>query len=241
MRHFLPLILSVVFITLFSTEIKAQNNHDTIHRTPNQITISSSGEAMVPADFAVLSINISETHEQPQKAFELHKERESFLANLLSELDLPDDKINYQPISIRPNRQRDGNVQTSTSQSVQFELDDFEQLSEIQLELISNGFDNFSGNLASTKMEEAASIALEQAIKNARSDAEVLAREAGKILGSVQSIHHSADGVHRPAVVAEGMQVRSMDSGPSLGDFSQSITVQKRIEIRFELLDQDEE
>src|SRR6056297_1387444 len=74
----------------------------------NYITISSTGEAVVPADIAILSITIGVSNPDAERAFELHKERESYLANLLTEMDFSDDKIRYEPISIRPERQRDG-------------------------------------------------------------------------------------------------------------------------------------
>lgn len=226
-----------VLLTFLFFDVNGQNNLEAGVQETDFITISSSGEAMVPADFAVLSVNISVTNPDAERAFELHKERESFLASLLTELDLPDDKISYQPISIRPNRQRDGAVHSVTNQSIQFELDDFNQLSELQILLISNDFDNFSGSLASSQMEEAGSEALQQAVENARSDAEILARASSKTLGDVLWIQHTSDGGYRPAMVSEGFQLRSADYGPSLGDFSQTITVQKRIQIRFELLD----
>lgn len=236
--NYLPSVLLIVFLLFgYTDSLTAQSGQESIHHSQNQLIISSSGEAVVPADFAVLSVTISETHREAQKAFDLHKEQESFLANLLTDLELSEEKINYQPISIRPSRQRDGSTHTSTSQQVRVELEDFNQLSEIQVLLISNGFDNFSGNLASTQMEEAGKLALEQAVKNARMDAEILAQEAGLRIGRVLQIDHSANGGYRPVMAAQTMELRSADYGPSLGDFSQTITVQKRVQIRFELLD----
>ena len=50
------------------------------------------------------------------------------LANLLTDMEFSDDKIQYEPISIRPERQRDGAVHTATSQRIRLELNNFEQL-----------------------------------------------------------------------------------------------------------------
>ncbi len=209
-------------------------NNDESH-----LSISAIGETMAVADIAYMSINISINDEDADRAFELHRERESFLAGLLMDLDFEDDKINYQPITIRPNRQRDGEIHSITTQQIRLELDDIDMLGELQKILIQNGFDNFSGNLSSTKLEEAGNEALRQAVSNARKDAEILAQAANKTLGRVISIDHTSDRSFRPAALAETFDVRAMsDSGPSMFEFSQTVPVQKNVSIRFELLNE---
>jgi len=192
----------------------------------------------VPADFAVLSITIGVSNPDAERAFELHKERESYLAGLLTDMEFSDEKISYEPVSIRPERQRDGSTHTATSQSIRLELDNFDQLSELQIQLISNEFDNFSGSLASSQIEEASREALRRAVENAREDAELLAVASGKVLGDILWIDYSSDRGYRPAASFESAQLRIADYGPSLGDFSQTITIQKRLQIRFQLLDE---
>ena len=239
MKKFIVITLTIIFSFFLSSALHAQFQETSGAIKANTITVSSIGEAVVPVDYAILSVNISVSNSDAERAFELHKERESYLANLLADLELADEKIDYQPITIRPNRQRDGSTHTITSQQVVMELEDFEQLSEIQLMLISNEFDNFSGSLASSKMEEGARRALRQAVANAREDAELLAEASDRELGEVLWIDHSADRGYRPPMAYETASLRVADmAGPSLGDFSQSITVQKRIEIRFILLDE---
>ena len=229
-------ILIVFLITTINGH--AQINADSNSFDAGYITISSIGEAVVPADFAVLSITIGVSNPDAERAFELHKERESYLANLLTDMEISDEKISYEPISIRPERQRDGSTHTATSQSVRLELDNFDQLSELQIQLISNEFDNFSGSLASSQIEEASREALRRAVENAREDAELLAVASGKVLGDVLWIDYSSDRGYRPAASFESAQLRIADYGPSLGDFSQTITIQKRLQIRFQLLDE---
>lgn len=229
-------VFLLIQISLQPADARQHSDH---HSDESQyISVSATGQAIVPADIAVLSVNISVTNEDAEHAFNLHKERESFLADLLTNLELDDDQISYQPVSIRPSRQRDGSAQTTTSQTVTMELSDFDQLSAVQVELISNEFDNFSGSLASTMMEEGSEEALKNAIENARRDAEILAESSGKNLGDVQVIDYSSDSVYRPAALGETMRMQTSDYGPSLGDFSQTITVEKRIQIRFELTDE---
>jgi uncharacterized protein YggE len=226
------LFAAILFSTTFYSAHAQVNSHSG-ELVGNYITISASGEAVVPADIAYLTINIGVSNPDAERAFELHKERESFLANLLTEMDFEDENISYEPISIRPDRQRDGAIHTATNQRIRLELENFEQLSELQIELISNEFDNFSGSLASSQIERANRRALRQAIANARADAELLAEAAGKTIDQVLWIEHSSDRGYRPPVAFESAQLRTADYGPSLGDFSQTITVQKNIQIRF--------
>lgn len=238
MIRFTRTVLFTILLSITAhASLEAQANMQSDRLVGNYITISSVGKTVVPADFAVLSINISVSNPDAERAFELHKERESYLANLLTEMGLQDEKITYQPISIRPDRQRDGAVHTATNQSIRLELEDFEQLSELQVLLISNKFDNFSGSLASSQIEEGGRKALKQAVENARADAKLLAEASGKELGQVLWIDHTNERGYRPAASFESAQLRSADYGPSLGDFSQTITVQKNLQIRFLLLD----
>lgn len=224
----------VLFFTLHLYEVNAQNSSEV--NDERHISISATGQAYVPADIAHMSINISISDEDAERAFDLHRERESFLAELLLELDFDEEKIRYQPITIRPNRQRDGDIHSVTSQQIRLELDEIEMLSELQITLIQNGFDNFSGNLSSTKLKDAADEALRNAVQNARKDAEILALAAGKILGGVKTINHTSDHSFRAAAMAETFQVRAMDTGPSMFEFSQMVSVEKRITITFNLL-----
>lgn len=233
-------ITTLLLLIISTGNVLAQINLQSNELVGNYITISATGEAVVPADIAFLSINISVSNADAEQAFELHKERESFLANLLTEMDFEDEKISYQPISIRPDRQRDGAVHAATNQQIRLELENFELLSELQVQLISNGFDNFSGSLASTQIERASRRALRQAVANAKADAELLAEAAEKTIDQVLWIEHSSDRSFRPAVMSDNIQLRGSSTiGPSLGDFSQTITVQKNIQIRFLMTESD--
>ncbi|REL38017.1 DUF541 domain-containing protein [Rhodohalobacter sp. SW132] len=229
---------SVIVLTLFGILLAANSVTAQNYTDSHTLTIHSTGEANTPADIAFMSVNISINHEDADRAFELHRERESFLADLLKELEIEDDQINYRPATIRPNRQRDGEIHSVTSQQIRIQLDEIRMLGELQRTLIQNGFDNFSGNLSSTKMEEAGDEALREAVKNARKDAEILALASDREIGKIIRIEHSSDQPFRSASVSEAFQARAMsDSGPSMFDFSQTVSVQKRVTVIFELLE----
>lgn len=233
MKTFITAVISLYFF-LLPIDLLAQ--HQPVPVNGSQLTITSNGEAMVPADIASMSVNISISHENAERAFELHRERESFLAGLLEELEFEDEQINYRPITVRPNRQRDGEIHSSTTQQIQLQLNDIEMLGELQVTLIQNGFDNFSGSLSSTMLEEASDEALKQAVDNARKDAQILASAAGRNLGTIISIEHRSDQNYRPVALAEAFEVRAMsDAGPSMQNFSQMVSVQKQVTIVFEM------
>lgn len=235
MKTVVSLVISL-YLFLLPLNLMAQNQP--MAENGSHLTITSNGEAVVPADIASMSINISVNDENAERAFELHRERESFLANLLKELEFEDEQINYRPITVRPNRQRDGDIHSSTTQQIRLQLNDIDMLGKLQVKLIQNGFDNFSGNLSSTMLEEASDEALKQAVSNARKDAEILAEASGKKLGSIVSIEHRSDQNYRPVALAEAFEVRTMgDAGLSMQNFAQTVSVQKQVTIVFEMMD----
>lgn len=233
-----PLIVLLLFFTAGAGAATAQQQPKA-EQNGHRLSISATGEAVVPADIATMSINISIHAPEADSAFRIHKEREQFLSSLLQKLNFDDEQISYQPITIRPDRQRNGSVHSATSQRIQLQLADIEFLSELQMTLIQNGFDNFSGNLSSTKLEQAGNDALRFAISNARQDAEILAEAAGRSLGKVVSIEHTSDVSYRAASRSESVQALSSvaDMGPSMFDFTQTVRVQKRVSVVFELND----
>ncbi|MEX0660989.1 MAG: SIMPL domain-containing protein [Balneolaceae bacterium] len=223
--------LFTLILALISLQLFAQSHSD---NSP-KISISSSAEVYVPVDLVNFSINISISEIEADKAFQIHKEREAYLARLLTDMDIDEENISYQPIAIRPNRQRDEEIHTITNQRIDVELSDLSQLNEMQRLLINNKFDNFSGSFSSTKIAEAEELALEKAVEKARHDAEILAKASGKSLGSVKSIDYASDVGFKTTMNAE--MVRSSYDSPSMSDFAQTIPVEKRINIVFELLE----
>lgn len=224
-RLFLAFTLS--FFALQSVA-QSQNQRSTI-------SVSSSSEVLVPADLVQFSITISITDANADNAYNKHRERESFLANLLEDMDIDRDKITYDPIQIRPNRQRDGEIHTSTQQRINLELSDFDQLNSLQRTLIDNKFDNFSGRFTSSRTEEAEQEALRKAVEKAREDAEILADASGKALGDVHTIEYTTDRPVRTTIGPE-MAMRVASDSASMSDFEQMIPVQKRVQVVFNLV-----
>lgn len=229
LRILLTFLFTVSSIQLFAQTLNNNGDYP-------KVTVSSSAEVHVPVDLVNFSINISINAEEADNAFRVHKERESYLARLLQDMDIKEENISYQPIAIRPNRQRDGEIYTNTNQRINVELSDLSQLNEMQRLLINNKFDNFSGSFSSTKIAEAEELALEKAVEKARHDAEILARASGKTLGPVTSIDYTAEIGFRTTMNAE-MSMRIAQDSPSMSDFAQTIPVENRVNVVFALLD----
>lgn len=226
--------LTVLFALLLGVYPACSQNH-TSPDGPS-IVINSTAEVAVPADIVYMQININMTHQDADRAYEEHKNREHFLADLLVDLDFDDEQISYQPIQMRPSRERDGTVQVHTNQTVNLTFFNIEQFGDVQSTLIGNGFDSFSGSFGSTESDEAEEKALAEAVKSARAKAEILAESAGKNVGEVQMMEHFSDS-GRPVPMQSDMMMRASSESVSLSDFSQTITVSKTVRVVFRLVD----
>ncbi len=224
----------IPLIALFLLQACAGAGIASESETPT-ITVGSSAEILVPADVINFNITIGVTSSTADQAFERHKEKESFLAGMLQQLNISEDAISYQPMSIRPNRQRDGSIHTTTSQRISIKMNDFDLFINLQKDLIDNEFDNFSASFYSTEYEQGGKEALAKAVELARDDARIMAEAAGKNLGSVIKINHGV-AEHRPVARTEFSAAMLADA-PSMMDFAQTISVTRNVVVVFELLD----
>lgn len=216
-------LLSILFFTtspLFGQE-----------GTRDRITLDSTGEIQVPADLVNLQIQITVTRDNPKDAFREHKRQESILTNLIQDLNLEEGLGSFQPITVGSRQMRDER-QFTTSQSVHLTLTDFSRFEEIQLTLIENGFESFSGSFSSSKLEEARKEALELAISSARERANQIAAALGRCINKVHSVTHTS----HQAYGRQGFQLAEMRSdSASMMDFEASIPVQSTVTVVFHL------
>jgi uncharacterized protein len=212
----------------------------TVAQTPDRsgesslITIDATGEYHATADILHFTVNLNRVHEEARTAFEEHKELEEYLVNLLKEKGIPEEKITANPINITPRRhgERQG---FETRQMVTIELDDVGEFESMQMELISNGFDNFSGSFGSTGEKEAREEALRKAIENARHKANILAGASDRELGEVKTIDYSDSSgpIMRGSVSLTAME--ASDGG--LLQFERNIPVREQVRVTFYLSD----
>lgn len=199
------------------------------------LTISATGKVELPANQIQFRINVNAEADKPQDAYELHKQRENALVQLLDKYDISEENIRYEPIAISKvrdyNRDAEEEPGYQTRQTVTVTLQDFEIYEKIQVGLIENGFDDFSGSFSNTDMEAGKDMALEHAISKAKEKAELIARETGVELGPIVEIAYNFDDVQPYAV--EEMQMKSMANDGSLLKYDQTVTVSARISLRY--------
>ncbi len=214
-----------IFLLFIGSSVKAQTSDNTI-------SIDMSKSVQLPADLIVFNINLNAEGSTPKEAFGLHKKREQLLAALLKDLKIDAKDIKFQPVQISKRyRNDDKNLYSQTSQQVSLTFSDFGIYEQIQLTLIENGFDSFSGNFSSTKLDEGKDKALELAIEAAKSKASFIADKSGIKLGAIKRINYSEFQVSQGYRMMEA----KISSDSELMDFPQTVTVSGNIHISFNI------
>lgn len=225
-------ITSILFLSVSNNcTTTAQSMVENPQRT---ISINMSATELIPADLIVFSININAEEKTPKSAFNTHKEREAILASLLKDFDIKDEDIRFQPIRInkRSNyNNREEVVTVQTSQQVSVSFSDFDIYEKIQVTLIENDFDSFSGSFSSTDIDSGKERALESAIQSTKEKAAFIASKSGVKIGSVQTINYSDYQVNRPQMNYEAKGL--MASSDSMMDFAQTVSVTANISFVF--------
>jgi uncharacterized protein YggE len=201
------------------------------------LSISVEEQVEMPADIIQFNINLNAEAETPQAAYQLHNKREEVLVNLLEKYDIAEEDIIYQPISIHKTNdyRREENEKTTyqTRQSVSLTIKDFKIYEQIQIGLIENGFDTFSGLFMSTKAELGKKQALKKAIQAAKEKAQLIAEEAGLQLGDILRINYS-EHQYRPYPRANGYV--ALSETVQLTQYEQTVTFSALVSIDFELV-----
>ncbi|MEX0647605.1 MAG: SIMPL domain-containing protein [Balneolaceae bacterium] len=224
----LLLLLSLFPFLACSTSGQAFENKANSRPT---ISVDAVGKVTVPADIIQFQIQLTRYNESARAAFHAHKELEEFLTELLLEEGISSENIKTEPIGIH-SRSRGEQYGFQTSQSVILNLDNIDKFEVMQLILIENNFDTFSGQFSSSKVSGAEDEALAKAMAEAERQAKILAEAAGRSLGDIQSIYHSGSPSPFPAA---RMEMSYDASGGSLLQFEQSVPVQKNVQVVFEL------
>lgn len=201
-----------------------------------RITVDATGEVLVPTDRIHFQVNITQFKQDAREAFQLHKEQERYLTELLLEEGIEDINITANPISINHVR-RYGNTEQSgyeTQQQVMIVLADVDQFETMQIKLIEHGFTNFSGSFSAENLDDASDEALQKAVEEARRKAELLAEAAGKEIADVVTINYHTS---RPYASRSGnIEMAAYDAGSgSLLQFERTIPVRESVSMQFRI------
>ncbi|WP_234572652.1 SIMPL domain-containing protein [Rhodohalobacter sp. 614A] len=226
-------IISVIslflLVALFTDASSQSSDYD------SRITVDAVGEVQVSADLIHFRVNITQFKEDAREAFQIHKEQEQYLTELLLEEGIADSNITANPISISHIRRYNNTGESGyeTQQQVLISLDDVTQFESMQIKLIENGFTNFSGSFTSSEIKQASDEALKKAVEEARKKAEILADAAGKSITDVLTINYHSS---RPyAARAESVQMAFDASGGSLLQFERTISVTENVSVQFRI------
>lgn len=199
----------------------------------NVININATADVLVPADKIAFNININAEGDTPQQAYDLHKKREKVLVQLLKKHDIQEENINFQPISItevtqgRYDDERQEFIRTR--QRVTLTMDDFELYEQIQLTLIENNFDEFSGDFMSGETKQGEDEALKKALEIARDKATIIAGETGLTITGIKDISYSySRNGPRPV-----MEMALQKSSDSLMEFEQTVSISASVSVTY--------
>ncbi|MGD8426658.1 MAG: SIMPL domain-containing protein [Balneolaceae bacterium] len=198
-----------------------------------QISVNATAEVQMPADKISFQIDLNARGETPQKAYDLHRQREEVLVNLLKKYDIGEKDISFEPISIsrihNNTYSKLGKEYVQTRQSVAVVLSDFKIYERIQIALIDNDFDNFSGQFMSSRQQEGEDQALKKALQVARDKAAIIAEQIGTELGNASQVNYSFN-LH-PGRFA--MEMPSVKSSGSLMQFAQTVTITASVSVKY--------
>lgn len=186
MKSIFKIILSTLFLITFISSVKAQTQSE----NENLISVNIEASEIVPADIIIFNIQLNAEANAPQLAFNEHQKLESVLVELLKKNKILEKEITFDPIrlSYQNLNNRDNTKVARTNQSVSVSFTNFELYDSIQIALLENGFNSFSGSFSSSKIEEGKNKALVKAIELAKEKAELIAKSSGLSLIGVYSI-----------------------------------------------------
>lgn len=198
------------------------------------ISISATADVSVPADKIAFQITVNAEAETPQKAYELHKKREKVLVNQLKKFNISEKDIRHEPISI--NRISDRRYSNSekdlirTRQNVVITFTDFDLYEKIQLTLVENSFDEFSGSFLSSKDETARDDALRKALQAAREKAQIIADQTGVEISGIKHINYS----HHQRPVMIQMDAASSPRSGGMLQFEQTLEISATVSVTYQ-------
>lgn len=219
----LSLVLSLFIIT---SPVFGQENQT--------IDVRSKATVKVPADRIVFNIKINSEADKPQKAFELQKKQEQMLIDLLKKHQIDEKNIQFHPISItKINRHKeDAEPKIQTSQDVSLTLSDFDKYEQIQLSLVDKGFDEFNGHFISSKLEKARDEALVKAMEQARSKAELIAKQGNLTLDGIKNINVTSNNNPRP-VLQNNYASASLKTDSMISEYEQTVSISSSVNLQY--------
>ena len=222
---------------LFIISFLAANENDSIPT----ITVHADASVEVPADMIIFSVIIKVENEEPEFAFDEHKQLENKLLETISEFNIPDSNITYSLLNMRSSSK---SIRTATgderfytyltSQSVQIAFYEVESYLKFQLELLKNGFHQFSSRFASTEIEGLKDKGYKKALEVAKENASLIAKNMGKDLGSIIKVVTETNDkfeFEQPKIIGRMMR----DMSINLTDIKQTVSFITKLRVVYKI------
>jgi uncharacterized protein YggE len=210
----------------------------------NRIVVLGDAELELPADQVRITVTLQFSDPaDARKAYVAHQAAEKRLVKLLKDYQIDEKEIRYTLLQVQKNevtiyQNGQQKPEVITSQQVIFELNKPERYPDLQLALINGGFNRFQAGYRSTKQEASKNLVLEKAVEVAREKAVLLAKAAGRSLGTVLSVRDTEETdpvLQRGFGLSALNEVVSVGYGGSLLDIPQTIRIPAQVKVTFEL------
>ncbi|RYG31724.1 MAG: DUF541 domain-containing protein [Chitinophagaceae bacterium] len=211
----------------------------------NRIVVLGDAELELPADQVRITVTLQFSDPaDARKAYVAHQAAEKRLVKLLKDYQIDEKEIRYTLLQVQKNdvtiyQNGQQKPEVITNQQVIFELNKPERYPDLQLALINGGFNRFQAGYHSTKQETSKNLVLEKAVEVAREKAGILAKAAGRTLGTVLSVRDTeeTDPVLQRRYSTGGMmmEARASYDGGGLLDIPQTIRIPAQVKVTFEL------
>lgn len=179
------------------------------------ITVSVVGKTLVTPDVAKISATVESKNPNLDIARQQNEKTVSTIITELKNLQISEEDIKTEYISGGPAYEPDVQIfpeppKTNTNQlttTLQITIRDFEKTNEVLASLTQNGATNLYGpslTLAEKSLTVAKSQAREDAVENAKNQAQELARLSGRKLGKVVKVTELGDFGYPIPILAQG-------------------------------------
>jgi uncharacterized protein YggE len=198
------------------------------------ITVNGSGKVTLSPNMANISIGVQTENENASKAVSANNTQAQKVITALKNAGIPAEKIRTTDFSIYPRQEynQDGEVERTTyvvNNTVYITVNDLTKVGGILDTAVQAGANNISGiQFDVTDRSEANKQALQAAVQNAHSRAEIIAEAAEVGLGAVQSIQSFISGgeaVMYRNVMAQPAAPAEVPISPGQMDITVEVTV----------------
>jgi|WetSurSiteA1Bulk_404760.scaffolds.fasta_scaffold00041_27 uncharacterized protein len=231
-------VMAVIFAALLVIPFKDIKWGKIQLSTPETVTVSGSAKTQIKSQVASFSAGVSSTKDSKQEAIdEVNKKMES-ITQVAVDFGIDKNDIKTENLSVYQGEEsywEDGKQKTRPSQwhvnnSLSIKLRDTAKASEFAAELFKTEATNVYGpNFTVENQDEVETSLMQEAIKDARNKAEIMAIAGGKKLGGIVSIQESGSSI---SPVSYSLK-EAGGGGPAVEPGSS--TVSKDIMVVFEL------